>query len=103
MTFILKSKNLAPSNRNLRLQTKILEDSYFFDNGLKKEKKIMVNYNKANVYGGSVEFKMPEAMAKSYLESRSKSDKKMEPKEYLIKVVNEEFGLKGRCVNVITF
>ena len=42
------------------------------------EKKIM---------NGTIEYKMPKEMAAIYL----------------IKVVNEEFGVKGTCVNVITF
>ena len=63
----------------------------------------MASFNKENVYAGYIEFKMPEAMAQAYLETRNKNEKNKNPKEFLINVVNEEFGLKGRCVNVITY
>lgn len=53
--------------------------------------------------GGSVEYKMPYAMAKSYLAMRKESEKKLHPLAYLTKVVNEEFGLKGQCVKVIQY
>ena len=52
---------------------------------------------------GSVEYKMPYAMAKSYLAMRKESEKKLHPLVYLAKVVNEEFGLKGQCVKVIQY
>lgn len=52
---------------------------------------------------GKVEYKMPYAMAKSYLAARKESEKKLHPLAYLTKVVNEEFGLKGECVKVIQY
>lgn len=58
------------------------------------EKKIM---------NGTIEYKMPKEMAEMYLKTAKGEFAKKHPKEYLIQVVNEEFGVKGTCVNVITF
>ena len=52
---------------------------------------------------GNIEYKMPEAMAREYLKNRKGDDVKMRPNDYLCKVVNENFGLKGNCVNVIRY
>ena len=52
---------------------------------------------------GFVEYKMPKEMASRLLEDRKGNDSKMRPNDYLCKVVNEEFGLKGYCTHVITF
>ena len=54
---------------------------------------------------GSIEYKMPEELAKELLKKRKgKEDvNKMKPNEYLCYVVNEEFGIKGNCVKVLTF
>ena len=53
--------------------------------------------------GGCIEYKMPEAMAREYLKNRKGEDAKMRPNDFLCKVVNENFGLKGNCVNVICY
>jgi len=58
------------------------------------EKKIM---------NGTIEYKMPKEMASMYLKTAKGDFAKKHPLEYLIKVVNEEFGIRGTCVNVITF
>ena len=58
------------------------------------EKKIM---------NGTIEYKMPKEMASMYLKTAKGDFAKKHPQEYLIKVVNEEFGIRGTCVNVITF
>ena len=50
---------------------------------------------------GIIEYKMPEDVAKEYLKHRQGDDLKLHPNDYLCKVVNESFGLKGYCVNVI--
>lgn len=54
---------------------------------------------------GSIEYKMPEALAEQLLKKRKgvAGVGKMTPNEYLCYVVNEEFGLLGTCVKVITF
>ena len=52
---------------------------------------------------GFIEYKMPERMAQEYLKSRKGDDAKMRPNDYLCKVVNENFGLKGHCVKVIRY
>lgn len=52
---------------------------------------------------GLIEYKMPEKMAKEYLKARKGEDSRLTPKEYLCKIVNEEFGLMGYCTNVITY
>ena len=52
---------------------------------------------------GFIEYKMPEAMAKAYLNGRTVEEKKMRPNDFLCKIVNEEFGLKGYCTRVIRY
>ena len=52
---------------------------------------------------GAVEYQMPEAMARELLKNRKGDETKMRPNEFLCKVVNENFGLKGHCVNVIRY
>lgn len=52
---------------------------------------------------GYIEYKMPRQMADAYLKSRKGNDLKMRPIDYLCKVVNEEFNVKGYCSNVILF
>lgn len=50
---------------------------------------------------GYVEYKMPEVMAQAYIKQHK--GKIPNVNEYLCNIVNEEFGLKGYCVKVITF
>ena len=45
---------------------------------------------------------MSEVMAKELVKSRKGDDKKLKPQEYLIKYVNEQFGLRYPCVKVTT-
>ena len=52
---------------------------------------------------GYVEYKMPEKMVKAYLDSRKDSEKKRPIQEFLVNIVNQEFGLKGQCVKVIPY
>jgi uncharacterized protein (DUF2267 family) len=52
---------------------------------------------------GKIEYKMPEEMAKAYLKTRGSEDMKMHPDDFLCKVVNEEFGLRGLCEKVIVY
>ena len=42
-----------------------------------------------------------EKMARELLKARKGEEAKMRPNDYLCKVVNENFGLKGYCVKVI--
>ena len=46
---------------------------------------------------------MPEKMVKAYLDSRKDSEKKRPIQEFLVNIVNQEFGLKGHCVKVIPY
>lgn len=52
---------------------------------------------------GSIEYKMPKAIADEFLKTRKGEDKNMNPQDYLIKCVNEEYGLLHNCVKVIVF
>lgn len=52
---------------------------------------------------GHVEYKMPKAMADAYLKTRGSEDKKMHPMDFLVKVVNEEFGLAHKCEKVLIY
>lgn len=53
-------------------------------------------------YYGEIEYEMTKTMAKELLNERKGADRNMHPQQYLQKVVNETFGLKGYCTNVIT-
>ena len=57
--------------------------------------------NKDFRFGEPIEYKMSQAMANYYLEGRKGEDKKMHPSKFLCKIVNDTFGLKGNCTNVI--
>lgn len=52
---------------------------------------------------GFIEYKMPEVMARAYLNGRNAEEKKMRSNDFLCKIVNEEFGLKGYCTRVIRY
>lgn len=49
------------------------------------------------------EYKMPLLMAKNYLRQAKMKDSPNSKRgqEYLCKVVNEEFGIKGTCTRII--
>ena len=52
---------------------------------------------------GAIEYAMPEILAQEILKTRHGTEKNMHPDEFLIKVVNETFGLKDKCVKVTRF
>lgn len=52
---------------------------------------------------GAIEYKMPKAMADAYLKTRNEEEKKMRPADFLVKVVNEQFGLLHNCVQVLIY
>lgn len=52
---------------------------------------------------GCIEYKMPDKMARELLKNRKGDETKMRPNNFLCMVVNENFGLKGHCVNVIRY
>lgn len=53
---------------------------------------------------GAIEYKMSETMAKALLKERKGSEElKMNPQDYLVKVVNESFCLSRNCVKVIPY
>lgn len=53
-------------------------------------------------YYGGIEYEMTKEMAKQILATRKGADQNMHPQEFLKKIVNEEFGLKGNCTRVLT-
>lgn len=53
-------------------------------------------------YYEPIEYVMPKEMAKQILNERNGAEKNMHPQEFLKKVVNETFGIKGNCVKVTT-
>ena len=55
----------------------------------------------AKPFYGEIEYEMPKELAKQILATRKGTDQNMNPQEFLKKVVNEEFGLKGYRSNVI--
>lgn len=54
-----------------------------------------------NNKAGFIEYKMPKEMAQALLKIRKGEELKMNKNEYLCKIINTNFGLKGYCVNVI--
>lgn len=52
---------------------------------------------------GGIEYKMSGVIADNLLNSRKGEDKKMNPAEYLCKVVNEEYRLKEKCISILLF
>lgn len=62
----------------------------------------MANTYNATLGYGNVEYRMTAEMAKEILKTRKGMDAKMHPQEYLCKVVNENFSIKGNCVKVST-
>ena len=53
-------------------------------------------------YEEGIEYEMSKELAKQILATRKGTDQNMHPQEFLCKVVNEEFGLKGNCTRVLT-
>lgn len=54
-----------------------------------------------NTKAGFIEYKMPVQMAQAYIKMHK--GKIPNVNDYLCKIVNEEFGLKGHCVKVIQY
>lgn len=50
-----------------------------------------------------IDYKMPMSMFEGLLKTRNKEEKRMNPYEYVAKVINNEFGLRGKVINVITY
>ena len=51
---------------------------------------------------GAIEYQMSALMAKELIRTRKGDDKKLKPQDYLVKYVNEQFGLLFKCVKVTT-
>ncbi len=49
---------------------------------------------------GNIEYIMSKTMADELLKTRRAEEKKMQPKDFLVKCVNEEFGLMYNCTKV---
>ena len=56
----------------------------------------------ARPFEGDVEYEMSKEMAKQILATRKGVDQNVHPQEFLCRVVNEDFGIKGNCVRVLT-
>ena len=51
-------------------------------------------------YGPYFEYVMSKELAQELLDNRHGEEKKMRPHDYLVKVVNEQYGIRGTCVHV---
>ena len=51
---------------------------------------------------GNIKYKMSKELADSLLKSRKGADKNKHPQDYLCALVNEQFGAKGNCIEVLT-
>lgn len=56
-----------------------------------------------NNINNTYKYKMSKRMEKDLLLSRKGEELKMHPQKYLCKVVNEEYGLKGTCIEVVSY
>lgn len=68
---------------------------------------LFIMENKMNTYKttfgyGNIEYKMTNEMAKELLRTRKGTDLNMHPQAFLCKYVNEQLGIKGNCVKVLT-
>ena len=52
---------------------------------------------------GYFKYKMTKEMANAYLSARKGDEKKKDPQEYLRQIVNDNFGVKGTCIEVMYF
>lgn len=50
---------------------------------------------------GHISYQMLESTAQALLKARKNGDKNMHPMDYLVKVVNEEYGLLYHCDEVV--
>ena len=48
-----------------------------------------------------IEYKMSKKLFDAILDTRSESERKMNQYEYIVKVINEEYGLRGVVSRVI--
>lgn len=55
---------------------------------------------KSNQYPPYFEYVMSKELAKELLDNRNGDEKKMRPHDYLVKTVNEQYGIRGTCVKV---
>lgn len=69
-------------------------------NNYKKAKKAPVK-KLPDFFGKPIEYQMSPLCAKNLLATRSAEEQKLHPTQFLAKVVNEQYGLLGHCVNVI--
>jgi hypothetical protein len=60
------------------------------------------DYTYGNAYYCDIEYKMSKLMASELLKTRKGAEQNMRPQQFLCKIVNEQFGVKGNCVRVIT-
>ena len=49
------------------------------------------------------EYKMTTRLYEEYLKGRKGKNKNLDPQTYLCQIINEEYGIKGTCVRVLTF
>ncbi len=52
------------------------------------------------IKSGKVEYNMPKAQAEALLKERKGEERKLKPEQYLIKVINESYGLLRNCIAV---
>lgn len=50
---------------------------------------------------GTFKYKMSHAMAKALLKERKGNEMKMSQQDYLKMIVDEQFGIMGKCIEVI--
>lgn len=53
-------------------------------------------------YEGDIEYEMTKEMAKQILATRKGAEQNVPPQEFLCRVVNDEFRVKGNCIRVHT-
>ena len=54
----------------------------------------------ARPFEGEIAYEMSKTLAKEILATRKGADQNKDPQEFLCRVVDETFGLKGHCTQV---
>ena len=75
--------------------------------GLRSKMKIYDDYAGEEFHkmekAGEIEYKMTKEMADAYLKSRTGKEANEKAQDYLCKIVDQEFGLLGKCTRVLFF
>lgn len=89
------------------LRRHVALDDQDFGIGIYNKGDLFIMENKMTTYKTTygyreIEYKMTPEMAKEILKTRKGVEQNMHPQAFLCKYVNEELGVRGNCVKVLT-